>query len=88
MNPGNVIYQSRQQASDPMYNLTYVESNGRAVIKMDNKANGTNDASEFGRASIRMRSTNTIYPNGSLILMDAVHLPFGVTLYSLTNSYV
>lgn len=46
-------------------------------MKVDNSTNGANDPT-FGRPSIKIMSNATV-PAGSLVLMDAVHMPFGVS---------
>lgn len=71
---GNVLYQTREQATQEQ--LAYVNSAGHAIIKVDNTTNGANDPT-YGRASVKILS-NTTVPQGSLVLMDAVHMPFGV----------
>ena len=74
---GNVLYQTREQAAQQQ--LAFVNSAGRAIIKVDNTTNGAGD-SQFGRPSVKILSNATV-PAGSLILMDAVHLPFGVSVH-------
>ncbi len=72
---GNVLYQTREQAASE--NLTFVNSAGNVIMKVDNTTNGANDPT-FGRPSIKIMSNATI-PAGSLVIMDAVHMPFGVS---------
>ena len=72
---GNVLFQTRDQAK--LYNLTYIDNQQRAIIKVDNTTDGTKDPN-YGRASVYMIS-NEQAPLGSLVLMDADHLPFGVS---------
>lgn len=45
-------------------------------MKVDNTTSGVNDPT-FGRPSIKISSNATVSA-GSLVLMDAVHMPFGV----------
>jgi hypothetical protein len=70
-----VLFQTRDQANQ--YNLTYIDNQQRAIIKVDNTTDGTKDQN-YGRASVYMIS-NEAAPLGSLVLMDADHLPFGVS---------
>ncbi|KZP05379.1 glycoside hydrolase family 16 protein [Athelia psychrophila] len=57
--------------------LVYVTTEGTGIIKVDNT---TNVASEQKRNSIRITSKD-IYPVGSLWIIDAVHLPFGCSVW-------
>ncbi|ELU36883.1 hypothetical protein AG1IA_09087 [Rhizoctonia solani AG-1 IA] len=54
--------------------LAYVDGNGHAIIKVDNTTVGTGDT--YGRASIKINSTAS-FGKGSLVIMDANHLPYG-----------
>lgn len=77
---GNVLFQSRDQASSEK--LAFVNGAGNAIIKVDNTTNGANDPT-FGRPSVKILSTAPV-SEGSLVVMDALHVPFGVRLhYSL-----
>lgn len=78
-NTGNVLFQTQEQAAQE--NLTFLNSAGNYVIKVDNTTSGANDPN-FGRPSVKVLSNYT-YDEGSLIIMDAVHIPFGVRLTSL-----
>ena len=71
---GNVLFQSRSQAMQEQ--LTYVNPAGRAVIKVDNTTDGHMDPT-FGRPSVKLLSNATV-SQGSLTILDAVHMPFGV----------
>ena len=73
-NTANVLFQTREQAAQE--NLTFVNDAGNYVIKVDNTTNGQNDMN-YGRASVMVLSNYTI-GEGNLVVMDAVHLPFGV----------
>ncbi|CCO37586.1 hypothetical protein BN14_11742 [Rhizoctonia solani AG-1 IB] len=72
---GNVLYQSREAALQQQ--LAYVDGNGHAIIKVDNTTVGAGDT--YGRASIKINSTAT-FGKGSLVIMDATHLPYGVSV--------
>lgn len=73
---GNVLYQS--QAAALQQQLAYVDSNGHAIIKVDNTTVGTGDT--YGRASIKINSTAS-FGKGSLVIMDAYHLPYGCSVW-------
>ena len=73
---GNVLFQTRQQATQEQ--LTYVNSAGHAIIKVDNTTSGVGDPT-FGRPSVKLLSNDTV-PMGSLTILDAVHMPFGVRI--------
>ncbi len=73
---GNVLYQTREQAASE--NLTFVNSAGNVIIKVDNTTSGAGDPT-FGRPSVKILSNATV-PAGSIVIMDAVHMPFGVRL--------
>jgi hypothetical protein len=74
---GNVLFQSQVQATQEM--LTYVDSAGHAIVKVDNTTSGVGDPT-FGRPSVKLLSDATV-PMGSLTIIDAVHMPFGVNIY-------
>lgn len=74
---GNVLYQTRQQAIQE--GLIGVNSAGNVIMKVDNTTNGASDPT-FGRPSVKILSNDTI-PPGSLVLMDAVHMPFGCSVW-------
>ncbi|KAH8109492.1 concanavalin A-like lectin/glucanase domain-containing protein [Phellopilus nigrolimitatus] len=74
---GNVLFQPREAALTSQ--LAFVNSAGHAIIKVDNTTNGASDPT-FGRASIKMSSNATV-PQGSLVVMDAVHVPFGCSVW-------
>ncbi|TDL22533.1 hypothetical protein BD410DRAFT_722698 [Rickenella mellea] len=74
-NTGRVIYQDKAAAMQQQ--LAYINSAGNAVIKVDNTTIGDQSNPEFNRSSVKILSQVT-YSSGSLVLMDAVHMPFGV----------
>lgn len=71
-----MLFQTRQQATQEQ--LTYVNSAGHAIIKVDNTTSGVGDPT-FGRPSVKLLSNDTV-PMGSLTILDAVHMPFGVRI--------
>jgi len=74
---GNVLYQTREQATSEQ--LAFVNSAGNAVMKVDNTTSGANDPT-FGRPSVKILSNATVSA-GSLVLMDAVHMPYGCSVW-------
>jgi len=74
---GNVLFQTREQAATEQ--LAFVNSAGHAIIKVDNTTSGANDPN-FGRPSIKILSNATV-PAGSIVIMDAVHMPFGCSVW-------
>ncbi|KAF5349839.1 hypothetical protein D9758_014017 [Tetrapyrgos nigripes] len=76
-NYGNVHFLGQSQALSS--NLTYVNSNGRTVIKVDNTTNGQGDIT-FGRNSVYLMSEKTM-TMGSLLVFDANHMPFGCSVW-------
>ncbi|KLO18259.1 hypothetical protein SCHPADRAFT_845310 [Schizopora paradoxa] len=76
-NTGNVLYQTKQQATD--LGLIGLNSAGNTIIKVDNKTSGVGDPT-FGRPSVMMTS-NYQLSSGNLLLFDAVHLPFGCSVW-------
>jgi uncharacterized membrane protein YgcG len=74
---GNVLFQTREQAMQEQ--LTFVNAAGNAIIKVDNTTSGAGDPT-FGRPSVKLLSNATV-PMGSLTIMDAVHMPFGCSVW-------
>ncbi|TDL22535.1 hypothetical protein BD410DRAFT_207136 [Rickenella mellea] len=73
----NVLYQTREQALQE--GLVSVNAAGHAIIKMDNTTDGTKDPN-FGRPSVFMLSNATVSA-GSLVIMDAITMPFGCSVW-------
>lgn len=71
------MYQTREQATTEQ--LAFVNSAGNAIIKVNNTTSGANDPT-FGRPSIKIMSNATV-PAGSLVIMDAIHMPFGCSVW-------
>ncbi|KAF8187179.1 concanavalin A-like lectin/glucanase domain-containing protein [Pholiota molesta] len=77
---GNATY--LDQPSAVAQKLTFINDAGNAIVKVDNTttlvAGGPLDV--VNRNSIRLTSLDT-YGLGSLIVMDAVHIPFGCSVW-------
>lgn len=73
---GNVYYVSREQGTDASYPLTYINGAGNAVMRVDTRpiAQGAN------RNSVRLSSQQT-YGVNSIWVIDAVHVPFGCSVW-------
>ncbi|KAJ7115658.1 concanavalin A-like lectin/glucanase domain-containing protein [Mycena crocata] len=78
-NFGNVHFLSQAAATAPGQNLTYVDSNGRVIVKVDTVTNGAADPN-FGRNSVYLMS-NELLNLGSLLVFDANHIPFGCSVW-------
>ncbi|KAF5349049.1 hypothetical protein D9758_012689 [Tetrapyrgos nigripes] len=76
-NFGNVHFLGQDQALAS--NLTFVDSNGHAIIKVDNTTNGAGDIT-FGRNTVYLMS-NDLMSIGSLLVFDANHIPFGCSVW-------
>ncbi|KAG8678237.1 hypothetical protein FRC08_017951 [Ceratobasidium sp. 394] len=61
-------------------NLAYINPAGNAIIKVDNTTVGNPDDMAFGRASVKMNTTQP-FNKGSLVVMDALHLPYGCSVW-------
>ena len=66
--------------------LAYINTAGNAVIKVDNVTNGAGN-DKFGRPSVNILS-NATFSAGSLVLMDAVHMPYGVRYVHLVAPFL
>jgi hypothetical protein len=81
INAGNVLFVS--QADATAKNLAFVDPGSQNVIlKADNTTVGNPQDTMFGRNSIKLLSKETLQ-EGDLMILDAVHLPFGVRCVSL-----
>ncbi|KAJ7642247.1 hypothetical protein FB45DRAFT_786349 [Roridomyces roridus] len=76
-NGGNVQFLS--QSAAVQQKLTYVDDNNRIIIKVDNTTNGAGN-SAFGRSSVYLMGNNMVNI-GSLIVLDANHIPFGCSVW-------
>jgi len=76
-NFGNVHFLSQSAATAA--NLTYVDSNGRVIIKVDNTTSGVDDPN-FGRNSVYLESEKLLQL-GSLVIFDANFIPFGCSVW-------
>jgi len=59
-----------------------MNSVGNVIVKVDNFTNGAGNSS-YVRNTLQILSKDPITP-GSLIIMDAVHMPFGVSFYRVS----
>ncbi|TEB32167.1 hypothetical protein FA13DRAFT_1754582 [Coprinellus micaceus] len=75
---GNVTYQDRASAASKR--LTYVNDARHAIVKVDNATTLTR---ERGRGESRLYS----YGMGSLIVMDALHIPYGCSVWPAFWTY-
>ncbi|KAJ7624815.1 hypothetical protein FB45DRAFT_924274 [Roridomyces roridus] len=76
-NFGNVHFLGEDDANNAK--LTFVDSNNRAIIKVDNTTNGAGDPT-FGRNTVYLMS-NKLMTIGSLLIFDANHMPFGCSVW-------
>lgn len=74
--PGVVNF--TDQAFAEQQRLLYVNSVGNVIMKVDNTTSGVGNAS-YVRNSVQILSKTPITP-GHLVIMDAIHMPFGVSL--------
>ncbi|PPQ68671.1 hypothetical protein CVT26_002953 [Gymnopilus dilepis] len=69
--------------TDPVFaqeqKLLYVNDVGNVIVKVDNFTSGVGNAS-FVRNSVQMLSKDFITP-GSLVIFDAIHMPFGCAVW-------
>ncbi|KAH9482063.1 putative glycosidase C21B10.07 [Psilocybe cubensis] len=75
----NGIVNFTDQAFARQQNLLFVNSVGNVIVKTDNFTDGTGNAS-FVRNSLQLLSKDPITP-GTLMIMDAVHMPFGCAVW-------
>lgn len=61
--------------------MLFLNPSGNFVVRVDNATDGSGN-DKFGRPSIKLLSTYTIN-EGNLVLFDAVHIPFGVSLITI-----
>ncbi|KAK7453491.1 hypothetical protein VKT23_011768 [Stygiomarasmius scandens] len=74
---GNVTYVDQPTAINQ--DLTFIDGNGHAIIRVDNTTN-IPDAPLVNRNTIKI-TTKDAYPIGSLILIDAYHIPYGCSVW-------
>lgn len=74
-NQGHVLFQTREDAAAKK--LTFLNSDGNYVVKVDNTTSCVGNGN-FGRDSVMVWSNYTI-AEGNLVIMDAAHIPFGVS---------
>lgn len=72
---GDAIWVNQSVATSS--NLAYVDSNGKAILKVDNT---TNVPYNYKRNTVRISTTNS-FPIGSVFLLDALHLPYGCSVW-------
>lgn len=72
---GDAIWVNQSLATSD--HLAYVDSNGKAILKVDNT---TNVPYNDKRNSVRITTTNT-FPVGSVFVLDALHLPYGCSVW-------
>ncbi|KAL5631136.1 hypothetical protein ACGC1H_006839 [Rhizoctonia solani] len=77
-NYGNVAYLAKDVAMAQQ--LAYVNPAGNAIVKVDNTTVGSPQDSGYGRASVKMNSTQP-FTKGSLVIMDALHFPYGCSVW-------
>ncbi|WVQ83445.1 hypothetical protein IAT38_005586 [Cryptococcus sp. DSM 104549] len=79
---GDAIYANKSVATSTP-ELTYITSGGTAIIRVDNSSTV---AYNEKRDTIKITSTDT-YPVGSVWVLDAVHLPYGCSVWPAFWSY-
>jgi len=72
---GDTIWVNQSLATSS--HLAYVDGNGKAIIKVDNT---TNVLYNDKRNSVRITTTNS-FPVGSIFLLDALHIPYGCSVW-------
>ncbi|EKM52410.1 glycoside hydrolase family 16 protein [Phanerochaete carnosa HHB-10118-sp] len=73
LNNGNVIFVNKTNAT----NLAYVAPSGHAIITVDNTSVVPND---YPRNSVRITSQD-YFELGTVFVVDAVHLPYGCSVW-------
>ena len=80
---GNVSYVDRQTANQQR--LTYVDPNtGHAILRVDNTTN-IPPAPLVNRPTVRI-TTKDAFDVGSLVILDATHIPYGCSVRKITSS--
>ncbi|KAF8314529.1 hypothetical protein DL93DRAFT_2167313 [Clavulina sp. PMI_390] len=77
-NFGFVAYQSQAVAASQK--LVYTTSSNTVIVKVDNTTVGNPADTTYGRASVYLESLETL-GLGSLVLFDAVHVPYGCSVW-------
>ncbi|KAK7037301.1 hypothetical protein VNI00_011292 [Paramarasmius palmivorus] len=60
--------------------MTFVDGNGRAIVKVDNETVGNPQDNEFGRNTIYLKSKQPM-KFGSLLVADMNHIPYGCSVW-------
>ncbi|KAG8758153.1 hypothetical protein FRC11_004041 [Ceratobasidium sp. 423] len=77
-NYGNVAYLAKDVAMAQQ--LAYINPAGNAIVKVDNTTVGSPQDLAYGRASVKMNTTQP-FTKGSLVIMDALHFPYGCSVW-------
>ncbi|KDN37330.1 hypothetical protein RSAG8_10218, partial [Rhizoctonia solani AG-8 WAC10335] len=77
-NYGNVAYLAKDVAMTQQ--LAYISPAGNAIVKVDNTTVGNPLDPAYGRASVKMNTTQP-FTKGSLVIMDALHFPYGCSVW-------
>ncbi|AFR98888.2 endo-1,3(4)-beta-glucanase [Cryptococcus neoformans C23] len=79
---GDAIFANKSVATSTP-ELTYVTSDGSAIIRVDNSSTVQYN---YKRDTVKITSTDS-YPVGSIWVLDAVHLPYGCSVWPAFWSY-